>query len=67
MRANTSACSALQKGRFGVNGILMDVVCLWLREKIGVEVGFGVSRLSEAPANRQSASLSSGWIKSMSG
>lgn len=25
--------------------------------KIGVEVGFGVSRLSEAPANRQSASL----------
>lgn len=41
---------------FGVNGILTDALLL-VEGKIGVEVGFEVGRISEAPANGKSTSL----------
>lgn len=49
-------CSVLHTGMFGVNGILTDTLLL-VEEKIGVEVGFEVSRLHQTPANRKSISL----------
>lgn len=53
-------------GVFGVNGILTDTLLL-VEGKIGVEVGFEVGHINEAPANGKSISLHQGGLRACQG